>query len=212
MPISSPGGRRSHGIRGLDIHLKLLYNNRTSYALSEDTMDSEYVDEELSQMYEELESKKALDSAAFRMPVKHLRVVKPVSLAPTQTVGEAIELMKKHRFGCVVITEKDRLIGILTERDVLTKVAGVKGSESKKLQEIMTRNPEVFQAEDSIAFILNAMHVGGYRHVPVVDEKQRPLAVISIKDIMGFILDHFAEDILNLPPRPIRTTDQREGA
>jgi len=77
---------------------------------------------------------------------------------------------------------------------------------------VMTRDPEVFQPEDSIAHILNAMHVGGYRHVPVVDDQQRPVAVISIKDIIGFILDHFAEDILNLPPKPIRTTDQREGA
>jgi len=175
-------------------------------------MDSEYVDEELSQMYEDLGSRKALDSAAFRMPIKHLRVLKPVSLGPTQTVGEAIDLMKKHRFGCVVITEKEKLTGILTERDVLTKVAGVKGAEAKKLQDVMTRNPEVFQPDDSIAYVLNAMHVGGYRHVPVVDEQQRPLAVVSVKDIIGFILDHFAEDILNLPPKPMRTTDQREGA
>jgi len=175
-------------------------------------MDSEYIDEELSQMYEDLGSKKSLDSAAFRAPIKHLRVLKPVSLLPTQTVGEAIDLMKKNRFGCVVITENDRLVGILTERDILTKVAGVKGAESRKLREVMTRDPEVFQPEDSIAHILNAMHVGGYRHVPVVDDQQRPVAVISIKDIIGFILDHFAEDILNLPPKPIRTTDQREGA
>jgi len=175
-------------------------------------MDSEYVDEELSQMYEELAPKKALDSAAFRMPIKHLRVMKPVSLSPTQTVEEAIGLMKKHRFGCVVIAEKGRLVGILTERDVLTKVAGVKGAETKKLQDVMTRNPETFEPDDSIAFVLNAMHVGGYRHVPVVDDAQHPLAVVSIKDIVGFVLDHFAEDVLNLPPRPIRTTDQREGA
>ncbi len=175
-------------------------------------MDSEYVDEELSQMYEDLGGKKALDSAAFRMPIKHLRVLKPASLAPDQTVDEAIELMRKNRFGCVVVTEKERLVGILTERDVLLKVAGVKGAESRKLREMMTRNPEVFQPEDSIAFVLNAMHVGGYRHVPVVDDQQRPLAVISIKDIIGFILDHFAEDVLNLPPKPMRTTDQREGA
>jgi len=163
-------------------------------------------------MYEELGGKKTLDSAAFRMPIKHLRVLKPVSLSPAQTVGEAIELMRKNRFGCVVVTEKERLVGILTERDILLKVAGVKGAETKKLREMMTQNPEVFQPEDSIAYVLNAMHVGGYRHVPVVDDQQRPLAVISIKDIVGFILDHFAEDVLNLPPKPMRTTDQREGA
>ena len=175
-------------------------------------MDNEYVDEELSQMYEDLGSRKVLDSAAFRSPIKHLRVLKPVTLSPSQSVAEAVELMKKNRFGCVVITEKEKLVGILTERDVLMKVAGVKGAESKKLKDIMTADPEVFQPDDSIAYVLNAMHVGGYRHVPVVDEQQKPLAVISVKDIVGFILDHFAEDVLNLPPKPMRTTDQREGA
>lgn len=175
-------------------------------------MNDESLDEEFSQMYEEPEQTKALNSSTFREPIKHLRVLKPVSLSPGQTVREAVEIMRERRFGCVVVTENEKLVGILTERDVLMKVAGVKGSEAKKVKEIMTPDPEVFQPDDSIAFVLNAMHVGGYRHVPVVDEKGRPLAVVSIKDIVGFILDHFAEDVLNLPPKPMRTTEQREGA
>ncbi|HEX9614620.1 MAG TPA: CBS domain-containing protein [Bacteroidota bacterium] len=175
-------------------------------------MNDESLDEEFSQMYEEPEQTKALNSSTFRQPIKHLKVLKPVSLAPGQTVREALEIMREKRFGCVVITEHEKLVGILTERDILMKVAGVKGSEAKKVREIMTPDPEVFQPDDSIAFVLNAMHVGGYRHVPVVDESGTPLAVVSVKDIVGFILDHFAEDVLNLPPKPMRTTDQREGA
>ncbi len=176
-------------------------------------MTDEYLDEELSEMYEEGgEHRKALDSSTFKKPIKSLKVGKPVTVSPAQTVGEAIELMNKRRFGCVVAIENGKLTGILTERDILTKVAGVKGAEAKKVKEVMTANPEVFQPEDSIAYVLNAMHVGGYRHVPVVDEEGKPLAVISVKDIVGFILDHFAEDVLNLPPKPMRTTEQREGA
>lgn len=176
-------------------------------------MTDEYLDEEMSEMYEEGgEHRKALDSSTFKKPIKSLKVGKPVTVSPAQTVGEAIELMNKKRFGCVVAIEKGKLTGILTERDILTKVAGVKGAEAKKVKDVMTANPEVFQPEDSIAYVLNAMHVGGYRHVPVVDEEGKPLAVISIKDIVGFILDHFSEDVLNLPPKPMRTTEQREGA
>jgi CBS domain-containing protein len=175
-------------------------------------MSDEFVDEELGQMYEEGGQKKVLDSSTFRQPIKRLRVGKPVTLAPTQTVAEALAVMRQKRIGCVVVTEKDRLKGILTERDILLKVAGNAGSDAKAVREIMTPDPEVFQPEDSIAFVLNAMHVGGYRHVPVVDEGGKPIAVISVKDIVGFILDHFAEDVLNLPPKPVRTTDQREGA
>jgi CBS domain-containing protein len=175
-------------------------------------MNGEYLNDEMSQMYEEPEHRKVLDSSTFRLPIKHLKVLKPVSVAPTLTVREAVEIMRQKRIGCVVVTEKNKLVGILTERDILMKVAGVKGAESKSVSEVMTPDPEVFQPDDSIAFVLNAMHVGGYRHVPVVDEHGGPVAVASVKDIVGFILDHFAEDVLNLPPKPIRTTDQREGA
>jgi CBS domain-containing protein len=76
----------------------------------------------------------------------------------------------------------------------------------------MTANPEAFQPDDSIAYVLNAMSVGGYRHVPVVDEQKIPLAVISVRDIVSFIIEHFPEEVLNLPPEPIRSTEQREGA
>jgi CBS domain-containing protein len=170
------------------------------------------LDEEFSQMYEELEQRKVLDSSTFRQPIKHLKVMKPVTLSPGQSIAEALDVMRQKRFGCVVVMEKEKLVGILTERDILLKVAGISGAEKKKVREIMTPDPEVFEPDDSIAFVLNAMHVGGYRHIPVVDAKGKPLAVISVKDIVGFILDHFAEDVLNLPPKPMRTTDQREGA
>lgn len=175
-------------------------------------MNAEYVDEEFSQMYEEFEHHKVLDSATFRQPIKRLKVLKPVVMSPEQTIAEVLDVMKRKRFGCVVVAEKEKLVGILTERDILLKVAGISGAEKKKVREIMTPDPQVFEPDDSIAFVLNAMHVGGYRHIPVVDEKGAPLAVISIKDIVGFVLDHFAEDVLNLPPKPMRTTDQREGA
>ena len=175
-------------------------------------MSDEHVDEEFSQMYEELEHHKVLDSSTFRQPIKRLKVRRPVTLSPGQSIAEVLDVMRQKRIGCVVVTEKDKLVGILTERDILLKVAGISGTEKKKVREIMTPDPKVFEPDDSIAFVLNAMHVGGYRHIPVVDEKGKPLAVISVKDIVGFILDHFAEDVLNLPPKPMRTTDQREGA
>jgi CBS domain-containing protein len=174
-------------------------------------MNDEYVDEELSQMYEEV-GKKVLDSETFKTAIKHLRVLKPVEVSPESSVSQAVEIMRNKRFGCVVVTEGEKLVGILTERDILIKVAGIKGAERLKVRDIMTANPEVFQPEDSVSYVMNAMHVGGYRHVPVVDESNRPIAIVSVKDIVGFILDHFAEEILNLPPRPMRTTGQREGA
>lgn len=176
-------------------------------------MNDEMLDDELSQMYEE-ESKvrKVLDSITLQKPIKHLRAKKPVAMGPTDTVADAVELMRKRNIGCIVVTEKGKLCGIFTERDVLMKVAGAKNYSSLRISDVMTPKVEAFQADDSIAFVLNAMHVGGYRHVPVVERDGSPIGIISVKDIIAFILDHFAEDVLNLPPSPMRKTEQREGA
>ena len=174
-------------------------------------MSDEYIDEELSQMYDE-PGAKVLDSATFKLAIRHLKAQKPITVDPESRVAEAVEIMRNMRFGCVVVTEQEKLVGILTERDILIKVAGIKGAERLKVRDIMTLDPEVFQQDDSIAHVMNAMHVGGYRHVPVVDAANKPVAILSVKDIVEFILDHFAEDVLNLPPKPVRTTGQREGA
>ena len=176
-------------------------------------MNDEMLEDELSQMYEEeTKSSKTLDSATLHKPVKYLRVKKPFTLSPRNTVVEAVDLMRDKKIGCVLVTEDHKLVGIFTERDVLLKVTGSKNYAHLKLADVMTSRVDAFQPEDSIAFVLNAMHVGGYRHVPVVDEEGKPIAVISVKDIIAFILEHFAQDVLNLPPTPVRKTSQREGA
>ncbi len=175
-------------------------------------MNEENLDDELSIMYTEGSQAKALDSSTFKKPIRNIRVKRPLTLSPDKTVAEAVEMMQKNRVGCLVVVEKEKMVGIFTERDVLLKVVGKKGVEDMKLREVMTPKVEGFEPDDSVAHVLNAMHVGGYRHVPVVDEKGKPVAVISIKDIVGFLIEHFSEDILNLPPAPMRKTEQREGA
>lgn len=175
-------------------------------------MSDEILDEEMSIMYTEGATAKVLDSSTFKKPIRNIRVKRPLTLSPEKTVADAVEMMQKNRVGCLVVVEKERMVGIFTERDVLLKVVGKQGMESMKLRDVMTPKVEGFEPEDSVAYVLNAMHVGGYRHVPVVDEKGKPVAVVSIKDIVGFLIEHFSEDILNLPPAPMRKTEQREGA
>ena len=175
-------------------------------------MEDEILDEEFSIMFQESERVKVLDSTTFMQPIKHLKVRKPLTLAVGRTVKDAIELMQTKEVACILVTKESKLVGILTERDIITKAIG-KGKDfgSMKVEDLMTPNPESFQPEDKIAFVINAMDVGGFRHVPVVDEQNHPLAVVSVKDIIGFIAEHFSEELLNLPPKPMRGTKQQDG-
>ena len=164
-------------------------------------MDDEILDEEFSIMYEESNRVKVLDSNTFMQPIKHLKIRKPCTLEVSRPVSEAVKLMQEKEVACVLITKDSLLKGILTERDILIKAIG-KDLSKMKAADIMTPDPEAFEPDDAVAFVINAMDVGGFRHIPVIDEQKHPIAVVSVKDIIGFIAEHFSQEVLNLPPKP----------
>jgi CBS domain-containing protein len=177
-------------------------------------MDRRDIDDELKEMYEEGSGvPKALNSDALKIPLKMVPVVPPIVVERGTSVLNAAKLMQKEHVGCVLVVEKGKLDGIFTERDILMKVVGTRSDLTKtKVEEVMTSNPETLQPNDVLAYALNYMRVGGYRHVPVVDEQERPVGVVSVKNIIDYLADYFPQDVLSLPPRPIRTTKEREGA
>jgi CBS domain-containing protein len=56
------------------------------------------------------------------------------------------------------------------------------------------------------------MSVGGYRHVPLVDGGGRPVGVVSVKDIVDYLVEHFPREVLNIPPEPGQHVRCAEGA
>ncbi|MGZ0171150.1 MAG: CBS domain-containing protein, partial [Planctomycetales bacterium] len=76
-----------------------------------------------------------------------------------------------------------------------------------------TPDPQALRSTDELVYALNLMSVGGYRHVPIVDETGRPVAVVSMRDIVEHIVSQFPDEVLKLPPSPDRSiTQNREGA
>ena len=75
----------------------------------------------------------------------------------------------------------------------------------------MTKSPDVPHLQDPIAFALNKMISGGYRHIPIVDKTEKPIGVIAMENIINHLGDCFFDDIINLPPTPLRDQEQREG-
>jgi CBS domain-containing protein len=150
----------------------------------------------------------------IREPIGKSNPRRAVSVNPHTSVADAVTLMKQHRFGCVLVESERRLVGIFTERDVLTKVIGSgRDPATLAVEEVMTPDPEALTMGDDIAWVLNLMAVGGFRHVPIVDDEGRPVAVFSVKDIVERLVDLFPHDVLNLPPHPGKDiAHTREGA
>lgn len=122
-------------------------------------------------------------------PVHALQPRAPVIILPSATVRRAVEVMLKENLGALLVVDEDgKLVGILSERDLLTKVAGLATSyDALTVREVMTPKPETVTAEDKLAFAVHKMDVGGYRHVPVVEEG-RPTGVLSARDLLRHIV------------------------
>jgi CBS domain-containing protein len=118
-------------------------------------------------------------------PVSALRPREPVVVRATASVREAIQIMLARDIGSLlVVDEGGKLIGIFSERDLLTKVAGLGQScASRSVREFMTPNPETVTSTDTLAFALHKMDGGGYRHMPVTSAG-RPTGVISVRDLL----------------------------
>lgn len=126
----------------------------------------------------------------------------PVCLRESATVQEAIERMLAHRQAGVLVVDADgRLVGIFTERDVLTRVAGRgRAPRETRLETVMTRDPEALRPGDRVAYAVHCMSVAGYRTVPLVDAAGRPLGVVTVSDVIRWLAGLFPEAVLNLPP------------
>ena len=161
---------------------------------------------------------RSFDAALLREPVTLLHQRQPLIFAPKDSASEAMRSMQNEHRGCVLVTESglgdSRLTGIFTERDVLRRVIdGGRNPATLTLAEIMTPDPECLSDEASVAWALNKMEVGGFRHVPVVDDAGRPRLVVSVRDIVGFLVSAFPEEVLNLPPEfGVDRYRERDGA
>jgi CBS domain-containing protein len=121
-------------------------------------------------------------------PVVVLQPRTPLTLQQTASVAEAIRtLLAKDVGALLVVDSAGKLVGILSERDLLTKVAGIHADYTERpISEFMTPKPESLTANKSLAFALHKMDVGGYRHMPLVEDG-RPVGMISVRDIMRHI-------------------------
>jgi CBS domain-containing protein len=164
------------------------------------------------------EKRHVFDSSLLRQPLSVLSARKPIVLAPEASVTEAMRAMQAEHRGCVLISEDgtcgSRLVGIFTERDVLLKVVDRgRNPAVLPLSDVMSPDVDGLLVESSVAWVLNRMSAGGFRHVPVVDADGRPVTVVSVRDVVDFLVDHFPREVMNLPVEPgVRSTRTREGA
>ena len=144
--------------------------------------------------------------------VSRLHPTPPRRVTPSQTVAEAVALMRGEQVGCLLVCEGERLVGIFTERDLMRRVLAAGRPLTTPVADCMTPDPVVVHPKESVSAAVTRMEEGGYRHLPVVDEAGRPVGILSVKRIVHYLAEHFPAIVYNLPPDPAVVPDKAEGA
>ena len=134
-----------------------------------------------------------MDARTLSLPISTLDYKQPTTVQVGSPVSVVIDLMQEEERGCVLVVDDDeQLVGIITERDLLVHLSGHRAAPSAfKVEQVMTPDPEALRASDPIAFALNLMHLGHFRHVPLCvwgdQEEAYPIGIISTRDILEHI-------------------------
>ena len=113
-----------------------------------------------------------------------------LSVAPDQRLAEVAKRMVDRDVGAVLVLEHGRLVGILTERDILRAVAGGITDETL-VSDWMTRDPETMAPDETTRQAAVLMIHGGFRHMPIV-EGDEVVGMLSIRDLMRIVLEDAA--------------------
>jgi len=144
------------------------------------------------------ESAEGLAQHVMEDKLRQLQPETPVIISSETPVLEVVKRMKEVNSGCALVVENKKLAGIFTEHDLLVKIfrepsedqPGQQGAADSVWQtpvrNFMTPNPETLHEDESVAFALNKMSLGRYRHIPIV-KSDGSYTVASIKSVLSYI-------------------------
>ncbi len=123
--------------------------------------------------------------------LRALKPVRPLTVSPTTSVRETVQLLATNNIGAVLVVWVDALVGIFSERDALMKIGDrMQEVAHEPIRHFMTPAPETLSADDTIAFALNRMAIGGFRHIPI-EANERPASIVSVRDVLRYLTDKF---------------------
>ena len=145
-------------------------------------------------------------------PVTRLTLRGPVTASPDASIEQVVRQMTERKTGCVLLQDDGKLVGIFTERDFVNRVVAAGREVTGPVREVMTPDPKTLTRHDNVQKAVEVMGEGGYRHMPVIGDDGQPMGVLSVKEIIHYLVEYFPAKVYNLPPTPEHTQPAREGA
>jgi CBS domain-containing protein len=147
---------------------------------------------------------------------ERLRVLsrrQPVTVLPGTPLAECVRAIQRTGTGdsVFVCDASGRLTGVLTERDIFSRIVAGRVDLAHPVEHLMTTEPRTLDLDDTIRDAIVLMQTGRYRYVPLVDDTGHLVGVVRQADIIKYLAESFPEELLNLPPRPHQSMKAPEG-
>jgi CBS domain-containing protein len=133
-----------------------------------------------------------------------------VCVEPSAPLSEAIELMKQDEGGCAIVCEDGRVVGIFTERDLLTKIIGEEVDLNAPVSNWMSSLVSTLTPDATIGDAVEIMNERGFRNIPLVREGQL-VGSISVFDVITYLAESYPKATMNLPPMASQVMDSTDG-
>ncbi len=143
--------------------------------------------------------------------VRDLKLQSDQRIDPATPLTEVYRAFDEQNLGGVMVCEGDRVVGIFTQRDVLHRTALENLDPATPVSAVMSDRPVTVGLDHDLAEAIRVMVKGAYRHIPVVDDDNLQVGLLSSQVILRFIADHFPEEVLNLPPKLDQVMSRPEG-
>jgi CBS domain-containing protein len=129
-----------------------------------------------------------LERSLLRDRVGKLISRRPWTVEPSTPLGEVLRRMHENSVGCAIVMDQGRLVGVFSERDALLRVGTeVASLASAPISQFMTTKVQTLHPDAKVAFAVQRMDLGGFRHVPIVTTAMKPVGVISVRDILRYL-------------------------
>ncbi|MFN8618657.1 MAG: CBS domain-containing protein [Dehalococcoidia bacterium] len=150
-------------------------------------------------------------SRFVNQPLSELPLDEPAVVSPFTTVRSAVATMHGGSRSCVLAVDDGKVVGIFTERDVLTRCMADDFDWDQPLANaVLTRNPRTIASNRSIAEAVFLMQQHHYRTLPVMEDGA-VVGLVRLGELVRHLAEEYPEDVLNLPPRPHQVMERPEG-
>ena len=150
-----------------------------------------------------------IEQTVMQLPLTSVGMTPVHAVGPDTPLGDVVQTLVRQKIDLVEVVEAGRLVGVLSVRDVVTRVgADYREKLGLPVRHFMTAGPETLPPDAPVTFAINKMDVGGYRHIPVV-QGDRMLGVISARDVIRHLVAHSREQVA---PAGSTTSHGAEGA